>query len=316
MDNKNLFEMRNRLNILPVMKERSVKLHARITEAENEVKSLLAKYEAESMDVEQMKAEKLSVYILKLTGRYEGKLNKETEQMLAAKMEYDKASEKVKELRFQSKEADERLAALRQEEQVYEAELNKREEIIRNDVNSEASRKYRELEETQNLLSRQLIETKEALRAANRVISTADIAMEHLGSAEKWATYDMWTRGGILSHMAKYEHIDNAEEASYRLSSQMDDLKRELSDINIPETAGFSGIDSTTRAVDFWFDNIFTDLNVRSRIRDDSEQLRSTRNQIWEVIGKLESNISSINQKLQDIEFRKNELIISSSGVT
>jgi len=145
MDNKSLFELRNRLNALPIMKERSAKLHERITDAEKEVKALLTKYEAESMDVEKMKAEKLSIYILKLIGGYEGKLNKETEQMLSAKMEYDKASEKVKELHIQSKEADEKLAVLIREKQLYEDELSKREEKIRNEINSEASRKYREL---------------------------------------------------------------------------------------------------------------------------------------------------------------------------
>lgn len=310
MDNKSLLEIRNRLTMLPVLEERMDKLCTRISEAENEIKSLMAKFEAESLDVEQMKAESLSVYILKLIGKYDGKLNKETEQMLAAKMEYDKGSEKVKELHLQRSEAAERLAALNQEKQIYEAELNEREEMIRNSVTSEASIKYRELEAAQDLLSRQLVETDEALSAANRVISTADNAMEHLESAEKWATYDVWLKGGILSHMAKYEHIDNAEEASYRLSSQMADLQRELKDINISGPAEISGIDSTTRAIDFWFDNIFTDLSVRSRIRDDSEQLRALRNQVYEVIQKLDSNKSVIHRKLQDIEFSKNELII------
>lgn len=311
MDSKSLFEMRNRLNMLPVMKERSAKLHARIMDAEKEVKSLLVKYEAESIDVEQMKAEKLSVYILKLIGRYEGKLNKETEEMLSAKMEYDKACEKVRELRTQCKEADEKLYALIQEQREYEAEVNIREEKLRNGLSGEVSIKYRELDETQKVLLRQLVETKEALQAANRAISTADTAMDHLGSAENWATYDVWFKGGIISHMAKYEHIDDAEEAFHRLSSQMDELKRELSDIDISGVSGFSGIDSTTRAIDFWFDNIFTDLNVRSRIRDDSEQLRAVRSQISGIISKLESNIATINRKLQDIELKKNELALS-----
>lgn len=310
MESKDLLEIRNKLTMLPMLQERSEKLRARISEAENEVKSLLAKFEAESLDVEQMKREALSVYILKLIGKYEGRLDKETEQMLAAKMGYDKGLEKIKELHLQRNELDGRVAALNQEKQFYEAEMNKREEIIRNNSTSDASKKYKELEITQQALSGQLIETDEALRAANRVISTANRAMEHLESAEKWATYDVWFKGGILSHMAKYEHIDNAEETINRLSSQMDDLQRELKDINIPGTPGFSGIDSTTRAIDFWFDNIFTDLSVRSRIRDDSEQLRALCSQVYEVVQKLKSNKSELNRRLEEIELKKNELIM------
>lgn len=311
MDSKDLFEIRNRLNMLPNLKERSKKLHTRILEAEKEVDTLLAEYEAESLDVEQMKSEKLSVYILKLIGRYEGKLDKEMQQMLSAKMRYDKALEKLKELRLQSDELENRLESLYTEKRVYEEELGKREEMLKNSINSEASIAYRELDKMQDSLSKQLGETKEALRAANRAISTVDTAMEHLGSAESWATYDVWFKGGIISHMAKYSHIDNAEEAFHRLSSQLEELKRELSDVDISGVSGFSGIDSTTRAIDFWFDNIFTDLNVRSRIRNDSEQLSGTRRQINNIIRRLDGNISSINRKLQEIEFRKNELIMS-----
>lgn len=310
MESKDLLELRGRLAMLPVLMERMDKLRSRISEAESEVKSLMAKLEAESLDVEKLKAESLSVYILKLIGRYEGKLDKETEQMLAAKLGYDKAAERVKELKLQRHELDSKIAELNQGKQMYEAELQRREEEIRNNVTGEASLKYRQLEAEQESLSRQLIETEEALGAANRVINTANSAMEQLDSAENWATYDVWFKSGIISHMAKYEHIDNAAEEFNRLSSQMDDLRRELSDISISGTPEFSGIDSTTRAVDFWFDNIFTDLNVRSRIREDSEQLRTLSRQVYGVIHKLESNESSINQKLKDIELKKNELII------
>lgn len=310
MESKDLLELRGRLSMLPALMERMDKLCARISEAEREVKTLMAKFEAESLDVEQLKAESLSVYILKLVGRYEGKMNKETEQMLAAKIGYDKAAERVKELQLQRHELGSRIAELNQGKQMYEAELQRREEAIRNNVISEASLKYRQLEAEQESLSRQLIETEEALGAASRVINTANSAMEQLDSAENWATYDVWFKSGIISHMAKYEHIDNAEEDFNRLSSQMDDLRRELSDISISGTPEFSGIDSTTRAVDFWFDNIFTDLNVRSRIREDSEQLRTLSSQVYGVIHKLESNKSAINRKLEDIELKKNELII------
>ena len=311
METKDLMEIRNRLAMLPGLKERYEGLLTRINEAESRVKSLLAKFEEESLDVEKLQSETLSVYILKTIGRYENKLNKEKEQMLAAKIEYDKASEKVRELHLQRKENEDRLAALTQEKQVYEAELIEREEKIRRNITSEASTKYRKLEEEQGLLSRQLIENEEAFRAANRVISTANTAMEHLDNADSWATYDVWFKGGILSHMAKYDHIDGAEEAFNRMSSQMEDLRRELSDINITGTPGFSGIDSTTRAVDFWFDNIFTDLNVRDRIRDDSEQLRTLRSQIYAVLSKLEGNKSVIKEKMAENEMKKNELIIS-----
>jgi len=310
MDNKELQEMRSRLATLPVLKEKADKLRSVIREAEAEEKALLAKYKEESMDVERLKAESLSVYILKTLGMYEGKVNRETGQMLAAKMEYDKSVEKLRELKKQRNEIEERLAELTREKQIFDEEMEKREEYIRNNMESEASVRYRELENEQEKLLRQIAETNEALRAAHRVISTAQTALEHLDSAESWATYDVWFKSGIFSHIAKYDHIDSAEEAVNRLRFQMNSLRNELSDVNISAVMDFSGIDSTTRAIDFWFDNIFTDLSVRDKIREDRASLNTLRNQVQGIVRKLESNITMLNRQINDIESKKEELLI------
>lgn len=311
MENERLIEIRSNLEMLPVLQERMEKLCQRIYEAEDDKRSLMHKFESESMDVEQLKKESLSAALLRLIGKYEGKLNKETQEMLTAKIEYDKASDRLKELYCQRDELGSRISVLNHDRQIYEAELKKREEAIRSNTANEAYVKYRQLEDERGMLAKQLIETDEAIRAAERVKSTADNAMAHLNSAESWATYDVWTRGGLFSHMAKYDHIDNAQSDFNRLYSQMKDLQKELSDVNIIDTMGFAGVDSTTRAIDFWFDNIFTDMNVRSRIREDKEELRILFGKIESIISKLEKNKSGITRRIGEIESKKNDLIIS-----
>lgn len=311
MENERLLEIRNALAGLPVLQERMEKLRRRIYEAEDDVRLLLHKFEAESLDVDQLKKDSLSVTILKLIGKYEGKLNKETQEMLAAKMEYDKASDRVKGLHLERRELSSRISELNNDKKIYEAELNRREEAIVNSITSEVSIKYRQLEEERVILAKQLIETDEAIRAANRVKSTAESAMGHLNGAESWATYDVWTRGGLFSHLAKYDHIDNAQYDFNRLYCQISDLQKELSDVNFLDAVELTGIDSTTRTIDFWFDNIFTDLNVRSRIREDKEEVRSLLGQMSSIISRLERNKREINRQLTEIDNRKNDLIIS-----
>ena len=60
-------------------------------------------------------------------------------------------------LKLQRKETEDRLIALIQEKRSYDEELYKREEMIRNTIDSEASEEYRELERHQDLLSQQLL---------------------------------------------------------------------------------------------------------------------------------------------------------------
>ena len=88
-------------------------------------------------------------------------------------------------------------------------------------------------------------------------------------------------------------------------------MEKELKDVNL--TAGFSpsNIDTATRVIDFWFDNIFTDISVRSQIRDSREQIVSICGKIERIINKLESVKSDMNQQIMESEKKKNALIIS-----
>lgn len=311
MENSSLNEIRNKLAVLPVLEQRMKKLRDKINEAEYEVKALLHKFESESLDVEQIQKDSLSNTILKLIGKYEGKVNKETQEMLTAKMEYDKASERVKELNLERSELGNKISDLYKEKQTFEDELKKREEMIKSNVTDQIYKTYTEIQNEQNFLTHQLIETEEALEAANRVTNTANSAMQHLESSENWATYDIWGGGGIISHLAKYDHIDEAKMQFNRLNSQVKDFEKELLDVSINDTYISLGIDSTTRAVDFWFDNIFTDLRVRDKIRDDMEQLRNLCDKINRVINKLESNRVEVKKKLGEAEVKKNDLIMT-----
>lgn len=311
MEKERLIEIRNSLAMLPVLQKRMEHLNRRIYEAEKDVKALLNKYEAESLDVEQMKKDSLSATILKLVGKYEGKLNKETNEMLAAKIEYHNSWDRVKELYLEKNELGSRISKLNDEKRIYESELKKRQDEIAGNTSSEIFIKYRKLVEESEMLSKQLVETDEAVRAAKRVYGTAKTAMQHLDKADGWATYDIWAKGGLLSHMAKYNHIDNAQSDFNRLNLQIRDLQKELADVNLLANVELTNIDSVTRTVDYWFDNIFTDLNVRGMIRENQEQLRRLLGKINSIMSRLERNKSEINKQLIENEKRKNDLIIS-----
>lgn len=311
MDNEKLKEIRNSLYAIPVLEERANRLRSRIREAERNSAALREKYEAESMDVERLEKESLSATFLRLIGKYEEKLEKESREKFEAKVEFDKALAQERELKLELEELTDKISSLRSEQQLFEAELKKREQSIVSGLNEEASIKYGQLEEECGMLERQTTEINEAVRAAQRAKSTAKNALNHLESAEKWATYDVWSRNGIISHVAKYDHIDKAEEDFHRLRSQLESLKKELADIDIMGTVYMDGIDSTTRAVDFWFDNIFTDLKVRDRIRNDADQVRSLLGRIDRTISILEKKKADVRRMIDDVERRKEELLIS-----
>lgn len=311
MDSKKLADIKNKLSMLPELKDRLKKLNDQIYKEEQNVQELLSKLNAESYDVEKLQKDTLSVTLLKVIGRYEGRLDKEMQEALAAKLNYDKAADTVIELKNESKEISSRITELENESSLYEEELKNREKVLMNNIDDETAIKYKQLEAERKLLTKQLLETKEAGRAASKVRNSADEVINQLNSAEDWATYDVFTKGGIFSHMAKYEHIDNAQSEINRLAIQLKEMRKELSDVNLLDNLEITNIDSATRAFDFWFDNIFTDLNIRDKIRNDIEKLMKLCSQVDGIIEGLQNIDLNINNKLDDIESRKKDLLIN-----
>lgn len=310
MDNNSFSELKNKLAALPVLQERMESLSRRLYEAEDDVRSLLHKYQSEALDVDELQKDKFSHTLLKLIRLYEGKVNKETQEMLSAKLEYDKAAERVKQLAQEKAELAKKISELAADKKLFDTEYIQRENLIKSKISQQAFSSYTELERQQFELTKQIAETDEALHAASRVISAAANAVNHLKSAEGWATYDVWGGGGILSHMAKYDHIDDAKAELNRLSSLMKDFENELRDVNLYDVCAYAGIDSTTRAVDFWFDNIFTDLNVRDKIRDDMYQIQKLMGQTDQICNKLKNNKEQIKKMLSEAEIKKNRLVM------
>lgn len=310
MDNNSFMELKNKIAALPVLQERMKSLSGRLYEAQDDVKSLLRKYQDEALDVDGLQEDKLSNTLLKLIGKHEGKVQKETREMLSAKLEYDKAVERVHQLTNDRAELAGKISELSESKKTFDVEFARRESLLKTKISDEAFISYTQLENRQQHLSTQLAETEEAIHAADRVIAAASSALGHLDSAEGWATYDVWSRGGILSHMAKYEHIDDAQAQMNHLSSLIRDFESELKDVNMHQVCQNVGIDSTTRAVDFWFDNIFTDLNVRDKIREDISQVNLLIRQVESIINKLESNKTELTKGLHETQRGKDNLVM------
>lgn len=310
MENEMLIEIKNRLAMLPGLLDRREKLQNKIYDAEIDVKDLLSRFEAETLDVEQLKKDSFSAFLFKLTGRYEGKLDKESQEALAAKNEYDKATEWVKNLKAEYIELGRKITELRNDEELYKTELIRREEAIQQNTTGEVYDEYKRIEGEYEEFSKQLVETDEAISAASSVRATCESALDSLESAEDWATYDVWAKGGILSHMAKYDNIDDAQECFNRLSYQLKDLQAELKDVNLLDISDITIIDSTTRTFDFWFDNIFTDLSVRNKIREDIDMVNSLDSHMGDIIDTLKENRLEITKRLKELELQKNELLL------
>jgi hypothetical protein len=113
---------------------------------------------------------------------------------------------------------------------------------------------------------------------------------------------------GIISHMVKYSHIDDAERNFHTLSSQLRSLKSELSDVKGLALPWLNQISSGQRMVDFWSDNIFTDLSVRSKVSENADKIRELFKNIKDVEKSLKSKLIHLDTEIERNRNNEEEL--------
>lgn len=312
---KNISETRDKLYILPTLKSKAEKLKNNLASEKNKTSSLLEKYEKESRDVQKIKEESFSSYVYKLFGKYDNKVEKERKEELEAKIDYDNSVLYTVSLENEIHEIKERIKELDLLAYEYKTELEERRVYLKNNLSEPDGQRLEEIEKERESIISQRTETEEAFKAASQTIAIAEKAYESLEGAESWASYDMWTKGGLITHSVKYSHIDEAEEYIQKLSSQIKLLKQELSDVNGLPALNFNEISSSQRTLDFWFDNIFTDMSVRDSIQENMEELDKFISSIQELKDILKEKIKMLDGELKQNTLKEEELLISLDNI-
>ena len=309
---KDLPEIRDNLGSIEPLENKISALNERLKCAETEVAFLLKKYENESYDVRKMQTEGFSSFILKTIGKYEGRLEKEKQEEIQAKINYDRALADLDEIKQEKQALEIRLSSLHSLALKYESELKRRRNQIQQRLSESKGQQYQKYENEIKDTLAQITEVEEALHAANNVKLTAQSAAESLRSAESWSTAEIWLGGGIITHAYKYSHIDKAEACFNHLSSQIETLCKELEDVReLSSVSDFTHISSTQRAIDFWFDNIFTNWSVRSKVRENIDRVRLLQEQIYELEEKLNEKSNELNLHLIRMKRLQEDLLIS-----
>lgn len=117
-------------------------------------------------------------------------------------------------------------------------------------------------------------EYAEAFYAVGHVLSIAKKMKICLESAETYATYDTFWHSGILVDMAKYSEIEEAQKIQNELRHAVNNMKKELLDVDIEFQDISLSIDGRTKAFDILFDNLFTDWKVKDIIKENNLRMQ------------------------------------------
>ncbi|MEA4890139.1 MAG: hypothetical protein VB070_11805 [Clostridiaceae bacterium] len=309
-DNKTMLEYQQLKNRLPVISRRAGTIRGRLKDIDRLLVEQRDAVASEGDDVDRLDNKTLGNYLLGLSRQMDKKRQKEEEELLQAKRKLDETISEQTYLRRELADLEQQMAAAQQAGRSWEQGMQERLNWLEEPENHERREEYRQIQSQINSQQAQATEIDQARAVARQAAATAEAMREQLASAENWSTYDVWFDGGIISHAAKYNHLDAVSDMANHLAAQLNDLRRELADIHQDIGLSLNEYSGGTRVLDYFFDNIFTDLSVRDRIRDDQASVDQARDRLRRLDQELERSLEEIRQNLTQLTAKQEQYLL------
>ncbi len=286
-------------------------LQAQRKSVSRRVRQLEKEKESEQADVDRLERGSLAAFFYQMVGRMGEKMDKEQQEAYAARVRYDAAARELASIDADLARLEARLKGLSGCEQRYQDALMERFREIKA-TNSPAAQELMESESRVVDLKLRRREIREAIQAGKKALKRTEAVLESLDSARGWSTMDL-IGGGVWSDLAKYDHLDEAQEQVEQLQVDLRRFKTELADVEINADIQVT-VEGFLRFADFFFDNLFTDWEVRDHIDQSIEQVKDTRRQIQRVLDKLERMEGSIKAQLEDETEKQEQIALHAEG--
>lgn len=241
----------------------------------------------------------LSSFFLNVIGKKEEKLDKERQEYLGAKMRYDECNLAIKELENEIEKYNRELRNYLGIEDEYQQLIKKKQEMIINEDNHRG-RRLRDLLDNVNELKLDIKEVKEAINAGEKASESLSDMREPLESAHSWGVWDM-LGGGFFTDIMKHSRIEDANKISYDVQQYLKRFQKELKDVN-EFTDIEVNISSFAAFADFFFDGLFADWFVQSKINESISNVENVHDRIVNILSGLNKNLAIMEREKKSLE--------------
>lgn len=264
---------------------------------------------AEQRDVERLESMSMTRILAGLRGSRSSDLDRERAEAQAAEYAVAEARSRVAREEWDLGSLEERIAGFGDLDARHRDALAAREAEIAADPGAAAtSERLTALAGEAGTVRGELTELGEATAAAREADARLDQAAQLLGRADGWATYDTFLGGGMLGDMAKHQNLDRAAVLMREADAALARLAAELADVGIG-SVGEIGITSMSRALDVWFDNIFSDWAVKNRIGEAAARVAQLRSALAATGQELGRRTAAARGRLASLEAERERLL-------
>ena len=239
----------------------------------------IATLEKENRDLERLRHDSFSNTLLKLFGTFDRRYDKEYREIIGAKVEFDKAYAM-------------KIAAARRVKEV-EADIEEKKLRLRN-IKEDVLRKHPDMNQVVSERQQQILalqhewrETNEAEQAGIAVLESLSDIISGLDAADAISTWDLITDSSLILDFLKHDKLDAAEASLLHLEQTVYTFARELRDLDFVFESDLETISSTQRALDIFFDNLFSDWGTKAIIEKNIENLKKLQDSTEDVMESL-----------------------------
>ena len=292
-----LFALQQKVAQKSLLESKLYELHTQRRQYDNQVISLRVAFRKEQEGVEKLEGRSLANYFYQVIGKLDVKLDQERKEAYAAKVKLDAAERELAGIESDIKEIQEQITDVLVAEARYKDALELKRRQLK-DSGTLVADQILSMEERIAAFQAQKQEIREAISAGYSARSTADRILSELEDADGWNTWDILGGGGIITHMAKHSHLDEAQDLVQELQSQLRHFKTELADIQISANMQVN-IDGFLRFADYFFDGLFADWAVGDKISQSLSSVSNTKSEINRTLDKLNDMEKAVDQKIQ-----------------
>ena len=260
-----------------------------------------ATLEKENRDLERLRNDSFSNTLLKLFGNFDRRYDKEYREIIGAKVEFDKAYAM-------------KIAAARRVKEV-EADIEEKKLRLRN-IKEDVLRKHPNMNQVVSERQQQILaiqhewrETNEAEQAGIAVLESLSDIISGLDAAEVLSTWDLITDSSLILDFLKHDKLDAAEASLLHLEQTVYTFARELRDLDFVFESDLETISSTQRALDIFFDNLFSDWGTKVIIEKNIENLKKLQDSTEDVMESLGEKKRELETTLKVLADEDNKVV-------
>ncbi len=272
-----------------------------------ELAALRRTSDSEQKDVDRLEGVSLTRVLVAMRGSREDALARERAEAESARYRWMVARDRLAALTAELAAVDERRAGLDDVPARFEAVLTEKEAWIRTHGGVAAPALW-QLAAERGRLEAEMRELDEAARAAVAARRALADTQRHLEAAGDWSAYDTFLGGGLIVSSFKHGRLDRADRAAAQADRALAVLRGELADVGVAGPGG-TRVDGLTRFTDIWFDNIFTDLAVRDRIKKARRAVAASLASVIAVQGALKHRAGDGRVRLAEIARTRHDLL-------